>query len=538
MWQKYWAKSSVDLGSMNTLLESYYYGSQYLIGSASREGKVAPGLFGPFNTNDATGWNGDYTLNYNFQSQYYGVYTENRPNVALPFFDAINSSITLGKQRAQRRPWDQNAWQAGWPSGDGEPGQAQDNYWSTNMPGGYKGIELPGHVGPFGLAGWTDRAQRSNAAFAATTYIDHVEYTQDLDFLSKRAYPFLLLVVDFYQSYMQKVNSSHHEDGYIWSIPSDCSMELCLPTHQLEQNPIVDVALLRRVLAAALSFSKTLKLDEPRRALWLDILTHLPPPLTTIDPVTNATVFAEANYTVGTFGANAWFPLDYFAPLHPGSGISLSSDAETLQTMRNTVEGINRINGWAPESGMQMAWIGAVRVGYNGTDLLLKAKQILSDPNVFYPNFYPITGGGGLEQAGVTLAINEMLMQSHEGYIHLFPVWPKDQAASFEQLRAKGAFVVSAVHDPRLGLQRINSVHIKYDPVNAEAAVAQEEAQLCRVLNPWSENHAPVNVTVVCGGVKSQWEAPQQQLYMAYAPDIIEFSARIGVDCTLAPAGV
>ena len=43
------------------------------------------------------------------------------------------------------------------------------------MPGGYGGIELPGHIGPFGIHGWTDRGQRSNAALSAMTFIDYVE---------------------------------------------------------------------------------------------------------------------------------------------------------------------------------------------------------------------------------------------------------------------------------------------------------------------------------------------------------------------------
>ena len=37
-----------------------------------------------------------------------------------------------------------------------------------------------------------------------------------------------------------------------------------------------------------------------------------------------------------------------------------------------------------------------------------------------------------------------MLMQSFEGIIRLFPCWDKKSAASFENLRADGAFLVSA----------------------------------------------------------------------------------------------
>jgi hypothetical protein len=37
-----------------------------------------------------------------------------------------------------------------------------------------------------------------------------------------------------------------------------------------------------------------------------------------------------------------------------------------------------------------------------------------------------------------------MLMQSHEGVIRLFPCWDKSSPASFENLRADGAFLVSS----------------------------------------------------------------------------------------------
>jgi hypothetical protein len=43
-----------------------------------------------------------------------------------------------------------------------------------------------------------------------------------------------------------------------------------------------------------------------------------------------------------------------------------------------------------------------------------------------------------------TAGITEMLLQSHEGVIRLFPCWPMDQDARFGTLRTRGAFLVSA----------------------------------------------------------------------------------------------
>ena len=53
--------------------------------------------------------------------------------------------------------------------------------------------------------------------------------------------------------------------------------------------------------------------------------------------------------------------------------------------------------------------------------------------------------GGGIEHlTTIPVTINEMLMQSHQGVIRIFPCWNKKSDASFENLRADGAFLVSA----------------------------------------------------------------------------------------------
>lgn len=71
---------------------------------------------------------------------------------------------------------------------------------------------------------------------------------------------------------------------------------------------------------------------------------------------------------------------------------------------------------------------------------------------------------------GVPSAINEMLLQSHEDVIRLFPVWPRQKDASFVNLRAVGAFVVSS----ELSNENITNVTIR-----------SEKGRTCRIINPW-----------------------------------------------------
>ena len=67
-------------------------------------------------------------------------------------------------------------------------------------------------------------------------------------------------------------------------------------------------------------------------------------------------------------------------------------------------------------------------------------------------------------------AIQEMLMQSHEGVLRFFPCWPKDLDARFGTLRADGAFLVSA--------------ELKGGVVSG-VTILSEKGRDCTVQNPW-----------------------------------------------------
>jgi hypothetical protein len=72
---------------------------------------------------------------------------------------------------------------------------------------------------------------------------------------------------------------------------------------------------------------------------------------------------------------------------------------------------------------------------------------------------YIYYGGGGIECcSGVPVCVNEMLLQSHEGILRFFPVWDKRKDASFYNLRAYGAFLVSGkIENGAIGGLRVYS---------------------------------------------------------------------------------
>ena len=127
------------------------------------------------------------------------------------------------------------------------------------------------------------------------------------------------------------------------------------------------------------------------------------------------------------------------------------------------------INRWKDYNGFPTIFTSAARVGYDPEIILRELRRQCTEHS--YPNLFIFFGGGGIECcSGVPSAINEMLLQSHEDIIRLFPVWPKHRDARFHQLRSVGAFLVSAV---------------LRDGVVGEISIRSEKGRLCKLENPW-----------------------------------------------------
>jgi len=104
-WASFHNASSVRLPSQPAL-ERYWWGAQFITGAmtpaaamlASTDpaapGALAPpsGLYGPWVTSDGPSWNGDYTLDYNQEAQFYGVHSSNHPELATGYFPPVRCS--------------------------------------------------------------------------------------------------------------------------------------------------------------------------------------------------------------------------------------------------------------------------------------------------------------------------------------------------------------------------------------------------------------------------------------------------------------
>ena len=139
--------------------------------------------------------------------------------------------------------------------------------------------------------------------------------------------------------------------------------------------------------------------------------------------------------------------------IYPASQIGLSSDEKLLKIAKNTYF----INDRRLDDNGSNSYLPAgARIGVDPEFLIEGIHQNIKEfclPNGLFRHY-----GGGIENlTTIPATINEMLMQSFEGVIRLFPCWNKKSNASFTNLRADGAFLVSA----ELKNEKISSVKIK-----------------------------------------------------------------------------
>ncbi|MEO5715154.1 MAG: LamG-like jellyroll fold domain-containing protein [Luteolibacter sp.] len=439
-WANFWGKSFIEIP--DKVIEQHWYSSQYVLGSCSRAGKVAPGLWGNWITMDKTAWHGDFHLNYNFQAPFYSVFAANRPELASPFFDAMNQSIPRGLRIAKERGW--------------------------------KGIHLPVSIGPWGMCPEGDRAdhaQRSNTAYAALIYGDYWRATRDKAWLEKTGYTYLRETAEFWTDYLKFENGRYviehdaiHEQsggGGRSGVSSDF-------------NPILTLGLVRALYRNMLDMSEALGADADLRPKWKDILEKMSPFPT--QERGGKTVFRY------TEKGTAWWPDNTLGIQHiyPAGAIGLDSDPKLLENSNNMIDAMNR---WNDYNGSSSWYAACARIGYPPEKILTGMRSMYDKHSM--PNKILYFGGGGIENVSPSAAVNEMLMQSHEGVLRFFPCWPNTLDARFGTLRADGAFLVSA--------------ELKGGIVS-DVKITSEKGVDCTIVNPWSGR----KIQVVRNGTKAE----------------------------------
>ncbi|WP_316838197.1 glycosyl hydrolase family 95 catalytic domain-containing protein [Pedobacter nutrimenti] len=430
-WKLYWSKSNITVEDP-VLMKAYYQGL-YTMAACSRDPKFPPGIFG-WTTTDKPAWNGDYHLNYNFQAPFYALYAANRLQQGAPHDGPLIDFMPRGEWYAKNVTHTRGVL---YPVGIGPLGIEVTRNFAV---GGYQkqaDIELGGLF----------YQQRSNASYGLINIAQHWRCTYDPAY-GKKIYPYALAIANFWEDYLKLENGRYIIYGDAIHEGSGQDM-----------NPILSLGLVRNAFELIIDLSSTLKVDKNRQTKWKDILSKL-----SDFPVqirNGRKVFRYTEKGMDWADGNGLG----IQQIYPSNAITLDSKEEELQVALNTIDEMKR---WQDTNTSNSFFMAAIRVGYHPSVVLNELHKYALHT---YPNGFQLNNPHGIENScTVANALNEMLCMSAGNVIRLFSGFPGDQTASFKNIRAWGAFLVSA--------------ELKHGIVS-EVQLHSEQARPCILVNPW-----------------------------------------------------
>lgn len=301
-----------------------------------------------------------------------------------------------------------------------------------------KALHYSCHLAPWG---YQSRDQTEymhwNGNFAALLFINSWEYTQNLTFAREQVYPLLEGLNAWWGCFLTKTPLPG--GGYVYN---DASIKDPDNEHenQVCANPQIGLAFVRRSLAAQLEIAKAIGVQPD--PIVRDMLEHFPELNRRRCPdLPGSTCAGQTIWT--ECAGHSILRSDGFSnyALWPSELVNLASSAADRVIARASVthywlHGHGQIKQVHLPSMM-------VRAGLPGNETLKVLTDFLRGNQ--RGSFIPRAPGGGTENLGMSVAINDMLVQAPtRDYIVLFPAWDRAQDASFNNLLVKGAVEVSA----------------------------------------------------------------------------------------------
>ena len=424
--REFWSRSELRIA--DPLLEDLWYETLHARRCAYRRGTVPPGLFLPSTVQDYSHWHGDYHLNYNFQEPFWGDYTANHLELGDAYFDGIAFMLPIGRKIARDYYGCRGTF-------------IQLSMYPMQPPDDPLGVVPMGRMAY--MTGWV-----------INQYWWRYLHTLDREWLRATGYPVIRDCALFYTDFMKK-----GADGFYHVFPSNQGEDGFTGDSKDYTDRSQVMRHLRYCLRAAVRASEVLGVDEELRVTWRERLENTAgnngKPIVKLEGLEKEC--AEANppefgagrpyrpqpaNPAGTpwpppnDGAFVWYYGQYpwFAMRRLRAGDFVAE--QDLPVFRRLVERWRRPNGVL--GGMSVASYGRA--------------------------------GAWTESLGVIAPLQEMMLQSWDGALRIFPAWPRTLEASFKHFRAEGAFLVSATWSQG----RVTRLDVK-----------SEKGAACALYPPW-----------------------------------------------------
>jgi len=429
-WKKFWSKSSVHVPEK--LIESQYYKELYKFGSTSRKGAPPITLQAIWTADNRRlpPWKGDFHNDLNTQLSYWPAYASNHPDEASVFTDWLLLCTPTAQKYTK-------------------------NYF------GKEGLDFPGVATIEGveMGGWIQYSLSPTvSSWLAHHFYLEWKYGMDNKFLKEKAYPWIKKVAEF-------INNISIEENGRRKLPISSSPEINDNDLKawFKETTNYDLSLIRWLYGAASEMAAALNLKEDAQK-WNSILLKWPG-LATSDK--EEKLLVAPGYELKESHRH----FSHLMAIHP-LGILDAENEKDKNIIKASLKDIERL-GPSLWCGYSYSWLSSMYArAYNG-DKAAEALRIFAScfcsPNSFHLNgdqsktgkssftYRPFTLEGNFAFAE---GVHQMLLQSQNGLIKLFPAVPVDwKNASFTSLRTEGGFLISASLDNG----RVSSFTLKSD---------------------------------------------------------------------------
>ena len=416
-WKRFWQQSSIQLP--DSILETQWYREMYKFGSASRRGAPPITLQAVWTADNSRlpPWKGDFHHDLNTQLSYWPCYSSNHLTEGIAFLDWLWRCKPVAERYTKQ-------------------------YFGT-MGLGFPGVStLTGEP----MGGWIQYSLSPTvSAWLAQHFYLHWRYSLDRTFLRDRAYPWIREVAAHLEELSVRDSLARRK------LPLSSSPEI-------NDNRVdawfrsmtnYDVALVRWLFGAASELASELGLAG-ESARWKQIESEWPE--LARSPANGKLLVAP---DVELKESHRHF--SHLMAIHPLGLLDWDDGEQDRQTISASLADLERLgtDWWC---GYSYAWLGSMwargRNGEKAAEALKTFATCFCLPNSFHVNgdqsgtgkskftYRPFTLEGNFACAE---GIQEMLLQSQNGRVRLFPAIPRDwQDVSFSNLRAEGALLVTA----------------------------------------------------------------------------------------------